>query len=262
MASRIGHAKFAAISCLHCPFVAMDAIESMLGRFPGPHGDLTDFIILGDLFESSAASVHPDEHGHTLADEDESAAAVLKLIRTNLPKNCRLHFILGNHDDNIQVPDSRRTDWRTRRLIHWNQSEWKDEFRKWKQYPYVKPSVHSQVGCMQLGQVIFTHGFDAGQNSDELEGLQVAYACGGHAHRLVVRGHTHRPKNVFQCKRSAKVLLPYWTCNAGTCGPLQPAYMARKDVSQWGAGVVWGECKINTPSRFSSKEWEARVELL
>ena len=106
------------------------------------------------------------------------------------------------------------------------------------------------------------HGFDAGQNSDELEGLQVAYALGGHAHRLVVRGHTHRPQDVTQCKRSAKVLLPYWFANAGSCGPSQPPYMYRKDVSQWNPAVVWGECKIDTPSRFASNEWQAHTEVL
>ena len=242
MGSRIGHAKFAAVSCLHCPFQSSDAISSLLALLPATSGDLTDFVILGDLFESAAASVHADEHAHTLEDEYESAASTLRTIRKHLPKKCNLHWLLGNHDDNIQTKDSRRTDWRTRSLLHWNQSAWAAEFNKWRQYPYVKPSIHDQRGCMQLGQVIFSHGFDAGLNSDELEGLQLAYACGGHAHRLMVRGHTHRPRAVSQCRRSAKVLLPYWTANAGTLGPLQPQYMARKDVSQWGAGVVIGEC--------------------
>ena len=260
MSIRKRTARFAAISCVHCPFESKDAQEWLLRRLEEDGEQLTDFILLGDLFESAAASVHPDEHGHTLADEYEAAAAYLTLIVGFLNKKCRLHWCLGNHDDNLQTKDSRRTDWRTRDLIHWNQSEWSETFRAWKQYPYIKPSIHDQKGCLQLGQCIFMHGFDAGQNSDELEGLQVAYATGGHAHRLVVRGHTHRPKNVTQCRRSAKVLLPYWTCNAGTMGPIQPAYMARKDVSQWSPGIVWGEAKVNTPSRFSAKEWDAHVE--
>lgn len=261
MASRIGSAKFAAISCLHCPFQSQSAISSLLAFLTETSG-LTDFVILGDLFESSAASVHPDEHDHTLEDEYNSAASTLMSIRKHLPKKCRLHWLLGNHDDNLQVSDPRRLNSKTRSLLHWSRSEHAHEFSRWKQYPYVKPSIHNQAGCLQLGQVIFFHGFDAGQNSDELEGLQLAYACGGHAHRLMIRGHTHRPKQVTQCKRSASVLLPYWTANAGTLGPLQPQYMARKDVSQWGAGVVIGECKINTPSRFASKEWGAHVHLL
>jgi len=49
--------------------------------------------------------------------------------------------------------------------------------------------------------------------------------------------------------------------NAGTMGPLQPQYMARKDVTQWSPGIVWGEAKVNSPSRFASKEWDAHVEM-
>lgn len=256
--------RWAAISCLHAPFENKKSLGRLLDRLAsgGPYGPLTDFVVLGDLFESAAASVHPEEHDHTLADEYEAGSAILTKISGLLPKKCRLHWCLGNHDDNLQTGDSRRTDWRTRDLIHWNQSEWGDVFKRWTQYPYLKPSIHSQKGCLQIGQCIFMHGYDAGQNSDELEGLQAAYACGGHAHRLIVRGHTHRPRHVTQCKRSAKVLLPYWFANAGTLGPLQPRYMARKDVTQWHPAVVWGECKVNTPSRFASKEWDARTELL
>jgi UDP-2,3-diacylglucosamine pyrophosphatase LpxH len=219
--------------------------------------------MLGDLFESSAASVHPDEHDHTLADEYAAGAEFLSNIRAILPKKIRLHWMLGNHDDNLQAQDSRRTDWRTRDLIHWNQSQFADIFLKWKQYPYRKPSVHDQSGCLQLGQVIFSHGYDAGGNSDELEGLQMTYACGGHSHRLTVRGHTHRPTHgIVQSRRTSKILLPFWYANAGTMGPLQPQYMSRKDVSQWAPAIVWGECKVNTPSRFAAKEWHAGVELL
>ncbi len=262
MPMRKRHARFAAISCVHCPFESKDALKWLLNRLEDDGSQLTDFVLLGDLFESAAASVHADEHGHTLSDEYEAASSYLMEISKRLPKKCNLHWLLGNHDDNVQTKDSRRTDWRTRELIHWNQSEWSSVFSRWKQYPYIKPSVHNQKGCLQLGQVVFLHGFDAGTNSDELEGLQVAYACGGHAHRLIVRGHTHRPRKVSQCQRSAKVLLPYWVCNSGTMGPLQPQYMARKDVSQWGPGIVWGEAKVNTPSRFSSREWDAHVETL
>ncbi len=254
-------AKWAAISCTHAPFENKRSIDKLIGKLEDSKG-LTDFIHLGDLFESSAGSVHPDEHQHTLADEYEAGAAILEKIRKALPRGCRLHWMLGNHDDNLQIPDSRRTDWRTRSLIHWDNSEWGKVFKRWKQHPYVKPSVHSQGGCLQLGQVIFVHGWDAGQNSDELEAFQMSYACGGHAHRLVCRGHTHRPRGVSQCRRTAKVLTPYYYANAGTMGPLQPQYMQRKDVSQWSPAIIWGECKVNTPSRFSSVEWSAEVETL
>lgn len=264
MTSRRPTARWAAISCVHAPFQPVETTRRFLQRLDdgGPFGNLTDFVLLGDLFESSAASVHPDEHSHTLAEEYESGAGFLEEIRKVVGYKCRLHWCLGNHDDNLQVRDSRRTDWRTRELIHWNQSEWGKTFALWKQYPYVKPSVHSQRGCLSIGQAIFCHGWDCGLNSDELEGLQMAWACGGHAHRLVVRGHTHRPRSVTQCWRTKKVPLPFWFANAGTMGPTQPLYMSRKDVSQWGPAIVWGECKVDTPSRFAGKEWSATMEAL
>lgn len=255
--------RFAAISCTHAPFENTTAINQLCNELADPpYGPITDMVMLGDLFESTAASLHPDEHKHTLRDEYESGSAILTKIRNSLPKRCNLHWILGNHDDNLQQSDSRRTDWRTRELIHWNKSEWGKEFMKWTQYPYIKPSVHNQKGCLQIGQVILMHGFDAGGNSDEIESLQAAYACGGHAWRLVIRGHTHRPRSVTQCKRSGTCLLPYFYGNAGTCGPLIPAYMARKDVTQWLPGCVWGECLLDTASRFAAKEWTAHTQIL
>lgn len=255
--------RVAAISCTHAPFENKKAIDLVIERLQdAPYGRITDLVMLGDLFESSAASVHEDEYNHTLSDEYEAGSRILERIRKALPRTAKLHWLLGNHDDNLQVKDSRRTDWRTRGLIHWNQSEWSKEFKRWKQYPYVKPSVHDQSGCLQIGQIILLHGYDAGANSDEIEGLQVAYACGGHAWRCIVRGHTHRPRGVSQTRRSTKCLLPYFVANAGTCGPLQPPYMARKDVSQWSPGIFWGECVDMPAQRIKSKQWDAHVEIL
>jgi hypothetical protein len=256
--------RWAAISCVHAPFYNEESFDNLLGRLEegGPYGKLTDFILLGDLFESSAASVHPNETEHTLAEEYEMGAHYLEEVRARLPKKCRLHWLLGNHDDNLQFKDSRRTEKSTRDLIHWMQSRWEPEFRLWKQRPYIKPSRHSQKGCLQIGQCIFVHGWDCGVNSDETECIQVINATGGHAHRLVVRGHTHRPVDVTQCKKSIKIKLPFWYANAGTMGPVQPDYMARKDCHHWGASIVWGECKPGTPGRFSGVEWSAETELL
>lgn len=255
--------RFAAISCTHAPFENTEAINDLIERLQdAPYGRITDMVMLGDLFESACASVHPDESDHTLSDEYEAGAAILEKIRKALPRKTKLHFLLGNHDDNLQTQDSRRTDWRTRKLIHWNQSEWSDEFLRWTQYPYVKPSIHNQSGCLQIGQVIFMHGFDAGAASNEVEGLQACYACGGHAWRLAIRGHTHRPQGVSQCKRTSKCLLPYFVANTGTMGPLQPNYMKRKDVTQWNPGVIFGECSVDSPSRFTAREWDAHLELL
>jgi len=84
---------------------------------------------------------------------------------------------------------------------------------------------------------------------------------GGHAHRLFVRGHTHRPVGVEQCTRTSKIKLPWYYANAGTMGPLNPDYMNRKDSSGWGAAIVRGEASLSEPRRPSTSDWDAHVEL-
>lgn len=249
-------AKFAAISCVHAPVHNRASQEWLLNSLEGR--DLTHFILLGDLFDASAASVHPDSASHSLKDEYESAAEYLSRIREVLPNDTKFVWILGNHDDNIQANDERRIPSDLRSLVHWNNcQEFSQEFLKWKQIPYIK----SKKGSYKLGQCIFYHGFDCSMNSDELEGLQMAYAHGSPAWALTVRGHTHRPVPPTQSKRTAKIPLPHYYANVGSIGlgHEQPDYMKRKDVSLWNAGILFGECKTNKNSRLTSKEWEAEL---
>lgn len=218
----------------------------------------THFILLGDLMDAAAASVHPDEVEHALEDEYTTAHNYLEDIRKALPKSTKLIWCLGNHDDNILTNDSRRTDKAVRSLLHWNKHyELGPSFRLWQQIPYVK----NKRGLYKLGQIVFYHGFDCGANSDELEGLQMNYLAGGHSWGLTVRGHTHRPIPVTQAKRSSKVLLPHYYANVGSIGmgDKQPHYMKRKDVSQWGAGLLLGEAKIGKNRRYRTREWDAEL---
>ena len=248
--------KFAAVSCIHVPHADEKTKEWLLSQIKGR--GLTHFVILGDLLDAAAASVHPDEVLHVLEDEYRQASEYIREIRQALPKSCKLIWCLGNHDDNVLTNDARRIPRNLRSLVHWNRHpEYGEEFRRWKQVPYVK----SKSGTYTLGQVVFYHGFDCAQNSDELEGLQMNYMTGGHAWRLTVRGHTHRPVHVTQARRSSKVLLPHYYANVGSIGlgNAQPGYMKRKDVTQWGAGVLLGECKIGKNHRFRSKEWDAEL---
>ena len=252
----VNKAKFAAISCVHVPHADESAKEWLLSQIEG-HG-ITHFLLLGDLFDAAAASVHPDEVLHVLEDEYHRASEYLKDIRSVLPKKSQLIWVLGNHDDNILTNDSRRIPRNLRSLVHWNRHpEYGGEFKRWKQVPYIK----SKAGCYKLGQVLFYHGFDCAQNSDELEGLQMNSMAGGQSWTLSVRGHTHRPVPVTQAKRSGKVLLPHFYANVGSIGlgHKQPDYMKRKDVTQWGAGILMGECKIGKNCRFRSREWDAEL---
>jgi predicted phosphodiesterase len=245
--------RFAAVSCAHCPLECEASVKWALKELANMKKPLTDFVFLGDLFESGAACVHPNEYAHTLEEEYAAGAALLARIQEQLPKNCRRWWLLGNHDDNLQVQDKRRIPKELRDMIHWNRHDkYGPVFRGWTQLPYEK----SRRGCLELGPVIFMHGYDCGVNSDELEAVQAAMLCGGHAHRLIVRGHTHAPQDVTQCRRTRRIMLPFWYTNAGTLGPLKPLYMARKDSSGWGPGMVIGEASVR-PKR--GRAWHANL---
>lgn len=255
---QIKKATFAAISCVHTPFENEEAKAWMLAKLSEVKP--SHFILLGDLFDAGSVSVHPSEFEHALEDEYERGHKYLKDIMEVLPDSTELIWTHGNHDDNILAKDPRRSPRGLRSLLSWNKHyEFGDLFRKWKQIPYTK----SKKGIYKLGQVCFYHGFDAGANSDDLETVQMANLMGGHAHRLFIRGHTHRPTaGVVQCKRSLKIKLPWYYANAGTMGPLNPDYMNRKDSSGWGAGMVVGEASLSEPRRPSTSDWDAHVELL
>ena len=250
------YAKFAAISCTHCPYQSERAIEKLLSTLKGR--PLTHFIHLGDVVDAEAASVHNDDpSGHTLYDEFCIAADMLRRIREVLPSDCELVLLDGNHDDNIQRPDSRRIKHDLRDLCNPRKMDGvADEYKRWKHIPY----RYGVRGCYQLGAVIFSHGYAAGANSDELEAIQLAMACGGHAHRLIVRGHTHRPVPPTQCKRSARIKLPWHFCNVGYMAfESRPSYTFRYDTQAWGRACLIGECKTTRPDRLGKDSWTAEL---
>lgn len=250
------YARFAVISCTHCPYQSERAIENLLKELKGRK--LTHFIHLGDVVDAEAASVHNDDPvGHTLYDEFTVASDMLRRIREGLPTDCKLILLDGNHDDNIQRPDSRRIKHDLRDLCNPRKMDGiADEYKRWKHIPY----RHGVRGCYQLGAVIFAHGYSASANSDELEAIQLAMACGGHSHRLIVRGHTHRPVPPTQCKRTARVRLPWHYCNVGYMAfDERPAYTHRYDITQWGRACLVGETKIGRADRIGKDGWKAQL---
>lgn len=229
--------KVVAFSCLHSPFTRRDAFAWLISiiRKERP----THIVNLGDWLEADAASVHPDEHQHTLDDEYRVAASQSAQIRKAAPK-ASLTWLLGNHDDNLQIKDARRIPKQLREALHWNNSRaYGDEFRAWKQVPYEK----SKHGCIHIGPITLLHGFDCGQNADQREAIEFAMMTGGQPGRLFVRGHTHRPVRVTQCQWNANTLLPWWYANVGTLGPLKPQYAMRRNTTRWGAACLVAEVK-------------------
>ena len=253
-------ARWCAISCTHVPYQSERAIENLLEEIKGRN--LTHFIHLGDVVDAESASVHPsdDGSGYTLYEEFTIASEMLRQIREALPNDCELVLLDGNHDDNIQRPDSRRVPKSLRDLCIPRMMEGvANEYKRWKHVPYRMGAR----GCFQLGSCIFAHGYAAGANSDELEAIQLAMACGGHAHRLIVRGHTHRPVPPTQCKRSARVKLPWWYANVGYMAfDKRPSYTNRFDIQQWGRACLIGSCQMGRPGRMGKKSWEAELVIL
>ena len=248
-------ARICAISCSHSPFTNPVSHAKLLDLLATEGKSITHFVHCGDLLEAAAASVHPDEHQHTLADEFEHASNFLRSIREALPSTSRCYWIWGNHDDNIFKRDPRRIPKALRDMIEIGRDSRWPEFSKWTQIPYAK----SKRGCLQIGQCVFYHGFDAGATSDELESLQINNLTGGHAHRLFVRGHTHRPVPPTQCMRTRRIPLPYWYANVGTLGPLEPDWANRVDTSQWGANALIVDTKMDRPNRLCAANWSAEL---
>jgi len=247
--------RIAAISCTHAPFTPPNVHHWLLETLSALDG-VSHFVHLGDIFEASAASVHPDEHDHTLLDEYRHAAAFLASIREVLPSKTHFHAIMGNHDDNLRSQDPRRIPKALRDVADFMRTEpFASEAKNWHWTPYRK----DKRGCLEIGPVVLTHGFDVGQNSDELECLQFMNLTGGDAHRLFVRGHTHRPVPPTQCLRTRSIPLPYWYMNAGTCGPLNPGWMSRRDTSMWGASIAVIDLVRDPSHRNRGRQWEAQL---
>lgn len=248
--------RIAVISCTHAPFTPPATLKWVCDTLSVTKG-IDWFVHLGDLFEAGAASVHAssEEYDHTLEDEFEFGHNLLKSIRSVLPRKTNLICHMGNHDDNILTQDPRRIPPKIRSLVDWRKHErFGAEFKRWSWKPYVK----GRDGVSSFGQVRLIHGFDAGVNSDELEGLQVANMFAGVANQLIVRGHTHRPTNITQMKRTARIPLPFWFGNVGTAGPLQPPWMMRRDTSQWGTGMAIIDAVIDY-KREGGRQWDATI---
>jgi predicted phosphodiesterase len=247
--------RIAAISCTHSPFTPPETHKWLL-RTLREVGGISHFVHLGDVFEASSASVHPNEHDHTLLDEYRHASAFLRSIREELGGRVHYHVTMGNHDDNLRSQDPRRIPKPLRDVTDFMRTEpFAAEARHWHWTPYRK----DRAGCLEIGPVVLAHGFDAGQGSDELEALQFFNMTGAEPWRLFVRGHTHRPVAPTQCRRSRSIPLPWWYCNAGTCGPLAPGWMSRRDTSQWGAAVVVVDLVRDPSHRKRGRQWEARL---
>lgn len=248
--------KFLAFSCLHSPLHSEEHVEALIkhNQDHKPH----EVINLGDLYEASSASKWCKEDGIELRDEYKTANNILKRIRQVNP-DAKYTFLEGNHDANILAKD--RLPQGVRSLLDYNEPQtqngiiindelvyhWKNK----RKYIY-----HKLKGAYRLGAVCFSHGFEAGASSDEMQAL---YFNQDWANSLFISGHTHRPTE-GQVRRVMKTKgrgLPFWYLNAGcSCNIDLMDYMDRKNRAQWGNGYVYGSCDVIRSPRLG-KTWEA-----
>lgn len=233
----------------HCPGASAKALTWALGKVSEFKPDY--MIVGGDVFEADAASRFQNEQKYDLLAEYEAGAKWLNLVHGATP-DAEHVWLHGNHERNLMAPG--RLDSRVRRVAHWNVSEWRESFLRWRQYEY----DFSPRGCLQLGQVIFYHGFDG---SEEYNALRMINATGGHAHRLVVGGHTHRPKPPTQLMRTRTIPMQAWYANGGTLGPTRPEWTTRQCTHEWAPGVVLLELQMGRSCQ-PERNWDCEVELM
>ena len=136
----------------------------------------------------------------------------------------------GNHDYNIR--DWHRSKKQLVELIDYREHrELGPELEHWEWYPY----EYSERGLFRLGQISFSHGFNAGIGADKKMALTEGFVL---PFGLYVGGHTHRPLPINQESFYSKPTGKY-SCNVGTLGDIWNGftYMQKKDRSAWGQAV-------------------------
>lgn len=234
--------KFLAFSCTHHPLHDEDAIEFLFKQIKEHKPDV--LVHLGDGLEADAASKWGSEYPFVLEDEFNQHNEFLGRLIDATP-NAKRVFIEGNHEHNIR--DEQRIDKKLRSLCDYRKHQ-----PNLKHFKFIARN-NSNKGIFRLGQVTFSHGFEASQNAGKFESVLL-----GKPYGLYVFGHTHRPEHVTQVELTKGVPLPYWYANAGCLRNMDCNYMKQKRKHAWGQGVVVGEA-MELKSPRERKCWDAET---
>ena len=245
--------KFAAWSCPHVPLQCNDTFKWTLDKLSSHKPDVV--VMLGDLLEADAASIHPSDDNveWDLNREFQTAAGYLQLVRDTCGPDATYVFLHGNHDDNILRADPRRIPKKLRALCDFhNHIALGGELKYWKEISYGHEAVY------RLGPVTFQHGSEHGINSDRDQCQLYAPENG-----LYICGHTHRPKVVQPAMMTARIPLKKWFANAGCQVDWSKlSYMDRKNKAAWGHGLVLGSANsAHRRSHFATVQWEAQCHI-
>lgn len=253
------YTKVLAFGCIHVPHHDPEAIEWLCQKIAKLKPNV--LIHLGDQLDSAAASRWDDREESTtpLEEEFRMTDTILRSIRKAAPRGARLVFLPGNHDDNLEAPA------RIHRLIR-SLTSWRTPHPTTNGVVNVEIPEHWEIGAKHLycrnrgvfrvgGQVAFAHGYECSTNSDESQSIKLGVPSG-----LFVSAHTHRPVPVSQAHKTKRIPLPYWYANVGCLRDMKPAYMARKDTTQWGQAALYAE--VNPRGRSGGpREWDAQLHL-
>ena len=205
----------------------------------------------GDLIDANAASRWPNEYEHTLEEEYRWGNDVLRSLRMAAPKDARLVWAFGNHEDNVGAPNRVPKDMRSLVAI----KKHVEEYAHWKHVPYTRDP---EKGAYRIGQVSFIHGPEATAARMDEQAIKMSKY---EPFSLTVSGHTHRPTLHIEQIMLRKFGLEHWRADAGCHMKFDSAeYMKRLDMTMWGHACVPVEAMpLKSPRK--SREWNAEVRV-
>tara|TARA_R110002012_G_scaffold120651_1_gene270067 strand:+ start:20496 stop:21263 length:768 start_codon:yes stop_codon:yes gene_type:complete len=240
--------RFLAFSCTHAPKEDPEAINWLLKKIE--EHKPTTIVHLGDGLEADSASRFPSEADWDLKTEFDSFNNTLYQVRNAAP-DATCVFLEGNHDRNLL--ELNRIDKRLRGLCDWRDTKNVPEIENWltpTEYRYDR-----RKGCYRIGQVCFSHGYEANASAGKHEAV---YFCNEFG--LYVHGHLHRTQPVTQVMMNPTRPLRYWYANPGTLAEMDRDYMSRKRKMMWGQGIIVGEAqKLQSPRL--KRCWDAHLEV-
>lgn len=243
--------RWIAFGCTHAPVQDWSALEWVAHQIEDHKPDV--ILHLGDLLEADAAARFDNEAEWDLEEEYRQGDKILDFF-DEIGGAAHKVFLPGNHDYNIsavnRIPKKLRslTGWKTHlKSLQHNGGNWEVG----AEYLYDR-----NRGTYRIGQVTFSHGYEAGVSADENQSITLGVPYG-----LYVGVHTHRPKEVQQAHKNKSTPLPFWFANAGaTRDIVDVSYMDRKRRGQWGQGVVVGESFLNL-GNVMARNWTAETRV-
>ncbi|MEM6260204.1 MAG: metallophosphoesterase [Planctomycetota bacterium] len=231
--------SFLAFGCVHQPIADPGGVDWLIDEIADRQPDVV--VNTGDLIDTNCLSSFRGRSAPNLDEEFSATGEFLQRV-ADAAGQAKLVWMMGNHEQRIF-----REEWsHLSGLLDYRRQI--TEAAAWKHFDY---RYHPKA-CYRMGQVTFGHGWTAGVASCKREAVYLGVPNG-----LYVHSHTHRPHPVHRISMGT-TKLPYWHANVGTFIDPEIDYMATKDDSGWGMGLVSGWA--NTKRVYGpSTDWDAET---